>query len=479
MNARKVVEMTGRRRGTISSTAASCPDPHSEECERAVLGAILLEPQLAGDVDLRPEDFYLERHKRIFAALLHVHAAGTGVDQRTVQARLEDLGQLDSVGGTAYLAGLDGDLPAIGGFRSYMGIVQERSHRRQLLQAANQILRDGRDRGLETPILMDQLAATLESIRGKASGCQPEAIDVEDFLALELQPRRWLAEGLIQDRDILMLHAMRGCGKSHFCFGLAYSLACGVDFLRYKIREPVPVLLCDGEQPSEEIQPRLRAIQASLNLPMGAPFRLLARDRVDHLPSLATARGQAVVERNLAKLPTGPRVLVIDSLSTLAPLPEGVSENDEAGWRPIQEWLLRLRGLGVTSMFSHHDNRTGGARGTSARETLPSQIVHLKRPEGYTASDGARFVVCLEKARGVHGPAADSFEAWLRTGPDGRQAWTISGVEDRRDEAIRAALAAGITSQRQIARNTGIPFATVNRRLKRLGMEGVDPLIRP
>jgi hypothetical protein len=449
MNARTVAEMRGRERvrGTISSSPASCPiDPHSEECERAVLGAILLEPQLAGDVDLLPEDFYLERHKNIFAALLHVHAAGIGVDQRTVQARLEDLGQLDAVGGTAYLAGLDGDLPAIDGFRSYVGIVQERSHRRQLLQAANQTIHDGRHQGLETPILVDRLAATLEEIRSKASGDQPEAIDVEDFLALELQPRRWLAEGLIQDRDILMLHATRGCGKSHFCFGLAYSLACGVDFLQYKIREPVPVLLCDGEQPSEEIQPRLRAIQASLGRPV-APFLLLARDRVGHLPSLATAQGQAVVERNLAKLPTGPRVLIIDSLSTLAPLPEGVSENDEAGWRPIQEWLLRLRGLGVTSSFSHHDNRMGGARGTSARETLPSQIVHLKRPEGFIPSDGARFVVCLEKARGVHGPAAESFEAWLRTGPDGRQAWTISGVEDRRDEAIRAALAAGITSQ--------------------------------
>jgi uncharacterized protein YbaR (Trm112 family) len=473
MNTRTVAEMRGRERGrgTISTSPAPCPnDPHSEECERAVLGAILLEPQLAGDVDLRPEDFYLERHKRIFAALLHVHAAGTGVDHRTVQARLEDLGQLDAVGGTAYLAGLDGDLPAIGGFRSYMGIVQERSHRRQLLEAANQTIHDGRNHGLETPILVDRLAATLEKIRSRASGDQPEAIDVEDFLALELQPRQWLAEGLIQDRDILMLHATRGCGKSHFCFGLAYSLACGVDFLQYKIRESVPVLLCDGEQQSEDIQARLRAIEASLGRAPVAPFLLLARDQVGHLPSLATAQGQVVVDRNLAKLPTGPRVLVIDSLSTLAPLPEGVSENDEAGWRPIQEWLLRLRGLGVTSMFSHHDNRTGGPRGTSARETLPSQMVHLTRPKGYSASEGARFVVSLEKARGVHGQAARSFEAWLQTGPDGHQVWTIGDLEDRKDEAIRAALAAGITSQRQIARNTGIPFATVNRRLKRLGM---------
>ena len=128
-------------------------------------------------------------------------------------------------------------------------------------------------------------------------------------------------------------------------------------------------------------------------------------------------------------------------------------------------------------MFSHHDNKAGGARGTSARETLPSQIVHLKRPEGYSASDGARFAVYLEKARGVHGSAARPYEAWLQSGPDGRQTWTLRDLEDGRDEAIRSALASGITSQRQIAKETGIPFATVNRRMKKARM--ADPMIRP
>lgn len=71
-------------------------------------------------------------------------------NQATLINTMNVMGQLDAVGGTAYLAGLDGDLPAIGGFRSYMGIVQERSHRRQLLEAANQTIHDGRNHGLET-----------------------------------------------------------------------------------------------------------------------------------------------------------------------------------------------------------------------------------------------------------------------------------------------------------------------------------------
>jgi hypothetical protein len=53
--------------------------------------------------------------------------------------------------------------------------------------------------------------------------------------------------------------------------------------------------------------------------------------------------------------------------------------------------------------------------------------------------------------------AARPYEAWLQVGPDGRQVWTISSGEDTRDQAIRGAQAAGITSQRQIAKRTGIP----------------------
>jgi AAA domain-containing protein/DnaB helicase-like protein len=441
--------------------------PHSEESERAVLGAILLDPQLVADVALLPEDFYEARHELIFAAMRHVHDTGVEVDLRTVQARLEILGQFEAVGGVAYLAQLDLDLPDLSRFDTYAAIVKERSLRRQFIRAAQESIRACMDTGAEIADLLDRHTAALEAMRGGAAPDRPEAYDVEAFLALQLTPRHWLAAGLIQDRDILMLHAPRGCGKSHFCFGLAYSLACGVDFLRYEIREPVPVLLCDGEQQAEEIQARLRAIQQSLNRPLAAPFRLLARDQANNLPSLATTQGQAVVERAVEKLASsGPRVLVIDSLSTLASLPKDVSENDEAGWRPIQEWLLRLRARGVTSLFVHHDNKAGAPRGTSAREILPSQIVHLKRPGGYNPSEGARFLVYLEKARGVFGSAARPYEAWLRTGPDGRQVWTSRDLDDAREEAIREAQAEGVTSLRGIVKRTGLPYTTVQRKVK-------------
>ncbi len=83
--------------------------PHSEESERAVLAGILLEPQVLATVAARlvEGDFYFERHQRIYRAMLDLQAAGTDVDLRTLEVRLEQQAQIDAVGGLAYLAGLD------------------------------------------------------------------------------------------------------------------------------------------------------------------------------------------------------------------------------------------------------------------------------------------------------------------------------------------------------------------------------------
>jgi replicative DNA helicase len=125
--------------------------PQSEESERAVLAGILLEPEVLPTVSARlvETDFYFERHQRIYRAMLDLQAATTTVDLRTLQARLEQQGHLDAVGGLAYLAGLDVDLPDLGRIDSYVEIVKERSLRRRLIQACTDVTRSALDGGLE------------------------------------------------------------------------------------------------------------------------------------------------------------------------------------------------------------------------------------------------------------------------------------------------------------------------------------------
>src|SRR5688572_23630823 len=103
--------------------------PHSEESERAVLAAVLVDPRLLPTVSarLRAQDFYLERHQHLYEAMLDLTNEGSGVDLRTLQAKLEQQGRIAGVGGIAYLASLDLDLPDLGRIDTYVEIVKERS----------------------------------------------------------------------------------------------------------------------------------------------------------------------------------------------------------------------------------------------------------------------------------------------------------------------------------------------------------------
>ncbi|HZF12341.1 MAG TPA: replicative DNA helicase [Thermoanaerobaculia bacterium] len=124
--------------------------PHSEESERAVLGAVLLDPEVLPTITgrLRPEDFYLERHHTLFAAMVQLQEERVTIDLRTLQAKLEQQGKFEATGGIAYLASLDLDLPDLGRVDAYVEIVKERSVRRRLIEASNRIIRDCLDGGL-------------------------------------------------------------------------------------------------------------------------------------------------------------------------------------------------------------------------------------------------------------------------------------------------------------------------------------------
>ena len=133
--------------------------PHSEESERAVLAAILLDADrhlAATSVRLKPEDYYFERHRLLYEAMLALQEADSPIDLRTVQARLEQRGQFDAAGGVAYLATLEVDLPDLGRVDSYVEIIKERALRRRLIDACTTIYRTALDGGLEAADALDR-----------------------------------------------------------------------------------------------------------------------------------------------------------------------------------------------------------------------------------------------------------------------------------------------------------------------------------
>ncbi|HKI87300.1 MAG TPA: replicative DNA helicase [Thermoanaerobaculia bacterium] len=135
----------------IDTLPQSHPLPHSEEAERAVLAGVLLDPErfslLSGR--LEASDFYSERHRLLFQAMLDLDGESVAIDLRTLQARLEQREQLEAAGGIGYMATLDLDLPDLGRLETYAEIVKERSIRRRLIEACGEITRNCLDGGLE------------------------------------------------------------------------------------------------------------------------------------------------------------------------------------------------------------------------------------------------------------------------------------------------------------------------------------------
>ena len=216
--------------------------PQSEESERAALAAVLLDPRLLPSVSgrLKPDDFYSERHRAIYAAMLELQEESTAIDLRTLQARLEHKGALEAVGGFSYLAGLDVDLPDLGRFETYVEIVKERSVRRRLIDVCRDVTRDCLDGGLDAPGALAKAESAVMALGEEAvrRGFVPLSTILEETLEmLEESPGRGLTgvpSGFVDfdakthglGRGALIIVAGRpGMGKTSFALNVAEHVA--------------------------------------------------------------------------------------------------------------------------------------------------------------------------------------------------------------------------------------------------------------
>jgi len=116
--------------------------PADLEAERAVLGAILIDPVSLLNVMeiLREEDFYLDQHRIIYGACLTLQERGQAADLVTVTNHLHEESLLDRVGGPVAVSALVDVPPDLSNVRHYAGIVFDKAVKRRLIQAARNIL---------------------------------------------------------------------------------------------------------------------------------------------------------------------------------------------------------------------------------------------------------------------------------------------------------------------------------------------------
>lgn len=115
--------------------------PHSREAEEAVLGSVLIDPNSLYDLIpfLSSNDFYIHRHRWIWSAFVRLHDRVIPIDMLTVTDELDKAGQLEEIGGPAYLTALITQVPNSLNAESYGRIVHAHAVRCKLINAANNI----------------------------------------------------------------------------------------------------------------------------------------------------------------------------------------------------------------------------------------------------------------------------------------------------------------------------------------------------
>src|SRR5258706_383857 len=187
------------------------PLPQNPDAERAVLGSILLSSnafyRVIGTVDT--EDFFKEANRQIFAAMRELAEQSRPIDTLTIKEELYRRGQLEAIGGAAYVASLTDMVPDIANVERYARIVKEKSTMRRLIIMGNSVMRAA----LDTP----NLPAYVLSIAEKSIYEIAEGSTEKGFMALDRITRTNMhaVEQLCMNRGTKMITGVP-TGYDHF-----------------------------------------------------------------------------------------------------------------------------------------------------------------------------------------------------------------------------------------------------------------------
>lgn len=118
--------------------------PHSLDAEKSILGAVLLHEEALHEAvgAVQSMDFFRDAHKQIFAAMVSLQERRVAIDFTTLTDELIRRGELDAVGGKAYLSALVDGMPRSANIEHYAKIVSEKARLRRLIAAGNKLVNE-------------------------------------------------------------------------------------------------------------------------------------------------------------------------------------------------------------------------------------------------------------------------------------------------------------------------------------------------
>jgi replicative DNA helicase len=140
--------------------------PHNLEAERSVLGAILIDNETynlaAAVIDARA--FFRDAHRRIYDRMVDLAERSQPIDLVTLKEELDRTGELEEVGGPAYIASLVDGVPRSTNVEYYARIVKEKATLRNLIFSANKILANAYEADQEADLILDEAESAIFSV---------------------------------------------------------------------------------------------------------------------------------------------------------------------------------------------------------------------------------------------------------------------------------------------------------------------------
>ncbi|EBY8686224.1 replicative DNA helicase [Salmonella enterica] len=237
----------------------------SLDAEQCVLGGLMLDNDRWDEVAMliSAEDFYSRPHRVIYKEMARLVNAGRPLDLITVSESIESQGNLDQLGGFAYLAEISKNIPSAANIMAYCEIVARYSRARQLARIGADITHEVRQPGSDITHIMEKAERDITRL---AESAEPEQaitlFDGMEKLLTELERRCGSPGGItgtpcgfseldamtsgLQAGDLILVAARPSMGKTAFLISLILnSLMKTVDTVAqfYSLEQPAEQIL--------------------------------------------------------------------------------------------------------------------------------------------------------------------------------------------------------------------------------------------
>ena len=249
--------------------------PHSEEVEKSVLGACLIDKDAVISVVefLRPEHFYDDSHGQIFEAILGLYEDRAPIDIITLTEKLKKQKALKRTGGVTYLSELASSVPTAANIEHYGRIIKDDYTKRMLIAAAAKVSEQAFDESSEADQVLDRAEqevfalsqAYLKQVFIPVKDALAESFDRLDELHKKAGGLRGVPTGFkdldnmlagFQPSNMVILASRPGIGKTALALNIARHIT---------VEEKLSVGFFSLEMSKEELVDRLLVRQADID----------------------------------------------------------------------------------------------------------------------------------------------------------------------------------------------------------------------